>query len=106
MEAWLTVGKESGEPFEHALVHYNLEESLDVLVLLDLLDRIRLGFFHSVFIIPPAASWSRARHADSAGQFPVPIWGRTLNSRNIGQTSARESFLRFHLLSSGTDVEM
>ena len=71
MEAWLTVGKESGEPFEYALVHYNLQESHDVLVILDLLDRIRLGFFHSVFIIPPAASWSRARHADSAGQFPV-----------------------------------
>ena len=42
-----------------------------VLVALDLLDRIRLGFFNAVFIVPPAASWSRARHAEESRQSPL-----------------------------------
>ena len=43
----------------------------DVLVALDLLDRIRIGFFHAVFIVRPAASWSRARHSEEPGQSPL-----------------------------------
>ena len=71
VEAWQADGKESGDPYDYALVHYSFERAHDVLVVLDLLDRIRLGFFHSVFIVPPASSWSRARHSNEPGQLPL-----------------------------------
>ena len=75
---------------EYALVHYNFEGSHDMLVILDLLDRIRLGIFHSVFIILPAASWSRARHADSAGQLPVRTRSQPFGVvRTTSETQAR-----------------
>ena len=45
VEAWQADGKESGDPCDNALVHYSFERAHDVLVVLDLLDRIRLGFF-------------------------------------------------------------
>ena len=63
VEASQTAGKESGDALDHTLFHYNHERAHDVLAALDILDRIRLGFFHVVFIVPPAASWveSKAR---------------------------------------------
>ena len=62
VEASQTAGKESGDTFDHTLFHYNL-------------DRIRLGIFHAVFTVLPAASWSRARHAEGEGQSRIS--GRT-----------------------------
>ena len=71
MEAWRAHGKESEDPLDYTLFHYSFECAHDVLVVLNLLDRIRLGFFHSVFMVPPAASWSRVRYTEGEGQSPL-----------------------------------
>ena len=71
VEAWREDGKESEDLFDYTLFHYNFDGSHDVLVVLDILDRIKAGFYHGVFIVPPAASWSRARHAEEGGQTPL-----------------------------------
>ena len=49
VEAWRADGKESGEPLDYTLFHYSFESAHDVLVVLDLLNRIRLGFFSLSF---------------------------------------------------------
>ena len=58
-------------PFWLHFVELQFLSAHDVLVVLFLLDGIRLGFFHAVFIVPPAASWSRARHAEGQCQSPL-----------------------------------
>ena len=35
------------------------------------LDLIATGYFDIVLVIPPAATWSRARHKSNAGQDPL-----------------------------------
>ena len=41
------------------------------IVILDILDRIRLGVFDVVTIVPPCSTWSRARHKETEGQKPL-----------------------------------
>ena len=56
-----------GIPFSHAVfTHYLLDGNVDFLVLLDLLDFLCKKFFSLLLLAPSAASWSRARHANSA----------------------------------------
>ena len=56
-----------GIPFSHAVfTHYLLDGNVDFLVLLDLLDFLCNKFFSLLLLAPSAASWSRARHANSA----------------------------------------
>ena len=43
----------------------------DFLGVLDLLDHVRSGFFDMVHIVPSAATWSRSRHSEHSGQFPL-----------------------------------
>ena len=65
--AWNKVRTEL-TPFDHLAVHhYPLDDGdTDFLVLLDLLDFVRHKFFSFLLLAPTAASWSRARHANSA----------------------------------------
>ena len=65
--AWNKVRTEI-TPFDHLAVHhYPLDDGdTDFLVLLDLLDFVRHKFFSFLLLAPSAASWSRARHANSA----------------------------------------
>ena len=39
--------------------------------LLDVLDRIQHGVFAAVYLIPSAATWSRARHSRAPGHLPL-----------------------------------
>ena len=41
------------------------------LLVLDLLDRVRSGFFEAVYLAPPASTWSRLRNAATEGQTPL-----------------------------------
>ena len=43
----------------------------DFLVVLDLLDHVRSGYFDMVHIVPSAATWSRSRHSQHSGQPPL-----------------------------------
>ena len=52
------------------LVHFSCASSYEALVVLDMLDRIRDGFFEAVFLLPLAASWSRARHNEDETRRP------------------------------------
>ena len=56
----------SALPFE--LVFFPLQHEADFLVMLDLLDRVRAGFFEAVYLAPPAATWSRLRSSSTEGQ--------------------------------------
>ena len=60
--AWQQDGDSSGDPYPCTIVCYFLERDHDPLVVVDLLDRIRAGIFHAVFIFPDASTWSRARN--------------------------------------------
>ena len=42
--------------------HYDFNYQLDIFVLLDLLDRVQAGVCRAVILVPPASTWSRARH--------------------------------------------
>ena len=41
------------------------------LLVLDLLDRVRSGFFEAVHLAPPACTWSRPRNVATEGQAPL-----------------------------------
>ena len=45
--------------------------AIDFLEVLNILDRIRSGFFSGVFLAPSASTWSRVRHCSSSGQPPL-----------------------------------
>ena len=53
------------------LAHFNFADDHDLVVILKLLDKVRDGFFQVVLILPPASSWSRARHVGPEGQPPI-----------------------------------
>ena len=59
--AWHGIQTQQHLPLQSDFIHYNFDESIDVLVLLDLLDRLRAQFFTLVILSPPASTWSRAR---------------------------------------------
>ena len=58
-------------PHSFELIHYNFDDDHEVLNILILLDKVREGFFQAVLVLPPASSWSRARHFGPGGQPPV-----------------------------------
>ena len=66
--AWLEVHAQRQPSSQCDFVHYSFDESIKPLVLLDLLSRVRAHFFELVIILPPASTWSRARHTGSAQQ--------------------------------------
>ena len=69
--AWVEVhGHQSDSPAQCSVVYYNFDECFNVLVLLDLMDRVRAQFFMAVLLLPPASTWSRARHTGT-GQWPL-----------------------------------
>ena len=43
----------------------------DFLVVLDLLDHVRQGYFDMIHIVPSASTWSRSRHSGLPGQPPL-----------------------------------
>ena len=53
----------------------------DIIVVFDLLDRVKAGFFHAVIIAPPASTWFRCRHF---GSTQTPVRSRT---QPLGLTS-------------------
>ena len=74
-----------------APVHFNFTLSVDALVILELLDKIN-GFFDAVFIIPPAAAFSRVRHVVNEGSASEQIAETSLGlTRTICQGSESQS---------------
>ena len=59
------------DPHPCELTHFNFSDDHDLVVILKLLDKVRDGFFQVVVILPPASSWSRARHVGPEGQPPI-----------------------------------
>ena len=59
------------DPHSCEVTHDNFANSHDALNILRLLDKVREGFFQVVLGLPPAATWSRARHLGTGGQRPV-----------------------------------
>ena len=51
------------DPHPCNVVHCNFNDDHDLLTILKLFDKVREGFFRVVLDLPPAATWSRARHA-------------------------------------------
>ena len=70
-EGWKEAVKSRAESHSFDLLHYSCMETTDTIVILDILDRIRLGVFDVVTIVPPCSTWSRARHAKTEGQKPL-----------------------------------
>ena len=68
-KAWASQSWTGASSFACSFVYHNFDKPQDLLVVLDLLDRVRLGFFMAVHLVPPASSWSRARHVEG-GQWP------------------------------------
>ena len=59
------------DPHPCELTHFNFGDDQDLVVILKLLDKVRDGFLQVVLILPPASSWSRARHVGPEGQPPI-----------------------------------
>ena len=59
------------DPHPCELTHLNFADYHELVVILKLLDKVRDGFFQVVLILPPASSWSRARHVGPEGQPPI-----------------------------------
>ena len=74
------------DPHSCDLIHYNFDDDHDVINILKLLDKVREGFFQAVLFLPPASTWSRARHFGPGGQPPVRSraqpWGITDTTDN------------------------
>ena len=66
------------DPHPCELTHLNFADDDDLVVILKLLDKVRDGFFQVVLILPPASSWSRARHLGPEGQPPISLPQQTL----------------------------
>ena len=60
-------------------------ETTDIIVILDILDRIRLGVFDVVTI-----AWSRARHAEAEGQKPLRSRSRPLGLPALSLSEQRK----------------
>ena len=63
--------KSRPESHSFDLLHCNCIETTDIVVILDILDRMRLGVFDVVTIVSPCSTWSRARDAKAEGQKPL-----------------------------------
>ena len=70
-EGWKEAVKSRLGSHSFDLLHYNCMETTDIIVILDILDRIRVGVFGVVTIVPHCPTWSRARHAEAEGQKPL-----------------------------------
>ena len=70
-EGWKEAVKSRPGSHSFDLLHYNCMETTDIFVILDILDRIHLGVFDVVTIVPPCSTWSRARHKETEGQKPL-----------------------------------
>ena len=53
------------------LAFFSQQSDADVLDILVLLNLLRGGFFEAVYLMPPAASWSRLRSSTIPGQLPL-----------------------------------
>ena len=53
------------------LSFFRLQRAADFLDILVLLNLLRDGFFEAVYLVPPAASWSRLRSSTTSGQLPL-----------------------------------
>ena len=68
-------------------VYFDLDKQLDVPVVLDILNRLALGFFLGVILAPPLSTWSRARHAGEGQSRHVLVqspWVPQFSRRRIG----------------------
>ena len=52
------------------LTHLCCVLEYETLVILEIMDRIRDGYFDVVLLMPPAATWSKARHSQDGTQPP------------------------------------
>ena len=71
-QAWSELQSPSAPKFSLELVHYLFTaQAEEITNQLDLLDRIRAGFFQAVFVLLPASSWTHARRSQHDRQRPL-----------------------------------
>ena len=80
--AWLEVHAAQLPSLQGGFVHYNFDENIKPLALLDLLTRVQAHFFTVVIILPPASTWSRSRHTES-GQQPLRSRSNPLGLQDV-----------------------
>ena len=95
LTGWQTSEACYDNPHPCELTHLNFADDHDLVVILKLLDKVRDGFFQVVLILPPASSWSRARHVGPVGQPPIrsrsrPWEGYRSKFCTVFQTSTRQ----------------
>ena len=72
LSAWELFQSRLKRPSPLQVIHYIFDDSSDDLVsFLDLLDRVKTDFFQLSCVLPPASTWSRARHSELPGQLPL-----------------------------------
>ena len=70
--AWELLQSRLKQPSPLQIIHYIFDDSsVDLVSCLDLLDRVRSGFFQLSCILPPASTWSRTCHSEPPGQLPL-----------------------------------
>ena len=62
MEAWSAAQNPAARHSQLEFLYYDPHVQHDIIVVFDLLDRVKAGFFQAVFIAPPASTWSCSRH--------------------------------------------
>ena len=62
VEAWSAAQNPAARQSQLEFLYYDPDVQHDIIVVFDLLDRVKAGFFQAVFIAPPASTWSRSRH--------------------------------------------
>ena len=72
LSAWELFQSRLKQPSPLQIIHYIFDDSsVDLVSFLDLLDRVRSGFFQLSCVLPPTSTWSRARHSELPGQLPL-----------------------------------
>ena len=102
LEGWSLQQNEQGDNWLCQLVHCILEETPEgqsILSLINLLDRVRSGWFDVICLLPAAATWSRARHFGN-GQQPLrsraePFGLQILDTLSMSKVTASKQQLEF-----------
>ena len=81
VEAWNAAQNFAVRQPQLEFLYYDPDVQHDIIVVFDLLDRVKAGFFQAVFIAPPASTWSRSRHL---GPTQTPLRSR---AQPLGLTS-------------------
>ena len=79
--------------FSFELTSFLLDEQADFFGIFVLLEKLRRGFFTAVHLVPPASTWSRARHRKGTSESPLRSREEPLG---LSSLSPQEAVKVFH----------